>query len=169
MSKNNSQIVAIEEGCKGIQSMGKMSIYKQTLYRTVTQSINIVTINYASLHQLYIDFNQIYSKNILLIIGFCFMNIVLELYFLYLNFLTSMINNLSLNSFFAIMTISQAILFYFEIFSLIYIYNQLKNVATKCGSIIQRIPVLKSDGTLTRQVYSIIILYLHNLLTSGLM
>lgn len=163
LSKNNDQIEAIEEGCKGIQSMGKISVYKLRLYRTVTHSVNIVTKNYASLHQIFIDFNKVYSQNILMILGFCFMNIVYELYFLYLNFLTSMINKSPLNPFFAIMASSQAFLFYIEIFTLIYIYNKLKNVATKCGSIIHRIPVLKSDGTLTRQVNkSIILLYLLN-------
>ena len=169
LSKNNSQIEAIEEGCKGIQSMGKMSVYKLRLYRTVTQSVNIVTKNYASLHQIFIDFNQVYSQNILMILGFCFMNIVYELYFLYLNFLTSMINKIPLNPFYALLASAQAFLFYIEIFTLIHIYNQLKNVATKCGSIIHRIPVLKSDGTMTRQVNkTVIILYLHNVyLLSG--
>lgn len=160
LSSTNNQIEAIEDGCKGIQCMGKMSVYKQRLYRTVKECVDNVTRNYASLHQIFIDFHQVYSQNILMILGFCFMNVVYELYFLYLNFLTSMINKVSLNPFFAVLATSQALLFYIEIFTLIYIYNQLKNVASKCGSIIHRIPVLKSDGTLTRQVTLSLSLYL---------
>lgn len=76
----NNGIKAVDEGCRGLKVMGKISIFtrKMNLSRTVADKINISARNYAKLHQLFIDFNTIYAKYILLILGFCFTNIVLE-------------------------------------------------------------------------------------------
>lgn len=76
----NNGIRAVDEGYRGLSQMRKISVFlsKMNMSRTVAGKINISAQNYAKLHQLFADFNEIYARYILLILGFSFINIVFE-------------------------------------------------------------------------------------------
>lgn len=76
--KINNSIRAVGEGYRGIREMGKLSVLSKNLSSMVADTINSNSKSYARLHQLFIDFNSIYAKYIILILGFCFMNVVFE-------------------------------------------------------------------------------------------
>lgn len=66
----NNGISALSDGCRGVAAMGKTS--------TTATKVSEAARNYAKLHQLFVDFNSLFSKHILLILGFCFMNVLFE-------------------------------------------------------------------------------------------
>lgn len=76
--KTNSRIKAVEEGYRGIIAMGKVSVFARTLPKMAAERIDELAANHTKLHQLFIDFHDMYAKYIVLILGFCFINVVFE-------------------------------------------------------------------------------------------
>ena len=76
--KINNSIVAVGEGYKGIIEMGKTSIFSQNLSASVVKKLGEAAGNYTKLHELFDEFNQMYAKNMILILAFCFINLVFE-------------------------------------------------------------------------------------------
>lgn len=79
--KINNSIKASGEGYRGIREMGKLSVLSKNLSSILVDSISRNAKSYANVHQLFIDFNSIYVKYIVSILGFCFMNVVFEVKF----------------------------------------------------------------------------------------
>jgi hypothetical protein len=78
ITKNNNDIKAVDEGYRGICEMRKVSLFSRHLSKMAAARINFLAIIHADLHQLFVDFNLMYAKYIVLILGFCFVNIVFE-------------------------------------------------------------------------------------------
>lgn len=172
--KINNSIEALVEGYRGINETRKVSaLWKRQLSRTTADKINGLAKNYTYLHQLFVDFNEIYAKYIVLVLGFCFVNVVFEvkklknhfsklsilnmkpnfqLYFLYLNVSMSISENISISPFFASLAVSQICLYFIEIFATISIYNQLKIKGEECGTIIHNVPVTMANSRLLVKV-----------------
>lgn len=75
-----------------------------------------------------------------------------QLYFFFLNVSLSISDGVPLSSFFGFIAISQIVLFFFEIYTSIYIYNQLKISADECGTIIHGIGIVETDRRLSLNV-----------------
>lgn len=78
MMRINNNIEAAGEGYRGLREMAKVSIFARRALVTTSARINALARSHAALHQLFIDFHAIYANNIVLILGFCFMNVVFE-------------------------------------------------------------------------------------------
>lgn len=76
--ESNASIKAIEEGCRGITKMRRISIYARNLSRIVADSLRTSARNHAELHQLFIEFHMMFAKLIVLILGSYFLNSVFE-------------------------------------------------------------------------------------------
>lgn len=57
-----------------------------------------------------------------------------------------------MSPFFATTAVSQIVLFLFEIFATIYIYNRLKLESDECGTALHDVPVVRPDGRLSLDV-----------------
>lgn len=75
---NNNEIKALDEGFRGVYKMRGISLLSKRLSKLTAARINVLAMIHADLHQLFVDFNMIYAKNIVLILGFCFVNVVFE-------------------------------------------------------------------------------------------
>lgn len=64
----------------------------------------------------------------------------------------SIFNDIPLSPFFAVLSVSQLSMFFFEIFSTICIYDKLKNVSEESATIIHSIPIVKPNGRLSSDV-----------------
>ena len=76
--KNNNNIRALDEGHQGICQMREISLYSRHLSKIAASRVNVLAVIHANLHQLFVDFNMMYAKYIVLILGFCFVNVVFE-------------------------------------------------------------------------------------------
>ena len=77
--KINNNIESVGEGHQEINVMRKISeMSKRKLSKRTTDKINNFAKNYMNLHKLFLSFNGIYSKYIVLVLGFCFVNVVFE-------------------------------------------------------------------------------------------
>lgn len=108
--------------------------------------LSVLSENYARLHQTFVDFNFLYAKCMIFILGICFMNVVFEvstnvwislktklfrqkLYFLYLNISLSMANDVRVDPFFASLALLQIFLYFYEIVATTRIYDNLKKAS----------------------------------------
>jgi hypothetical protein len=78
VNRANVDIKAVTEGYQGIHEMQKISLYYKHLPKMAASRINFLANLHAHLHQLFVDFNMVYAKCIVLILGFCFVNVVFE-------------------------------------------------------------------------------------------
>lgn len=78
VNENNKNIKRVVDGCRGISEMRRISVYYQDLSKIAAARINFLAIIHSDLHQLFVDFNMVYAKYIMLILGFCFVNVVFE-------------------------------------------------------------------------------------------
>jgi hypothetical protein len=78
VNKNNKNIKEVDVGCQGIYEMRKISLYFGRLPKIAAARINFLAIIHSDLHQLFVDFNMVYAKYIVLILSFCFVNVVFE-------------------------------------------------------------------------------------------
>ena len=76
--KNNNNIRALDEGHQGICQIREISLYSKHLSKIAASRVNVLAVIHADLHQLFVDFNMMYAKYIVLILGFCFVNVVFE-------------------------------------------------------------------------------------------
>lgn len=76
--KNNNDVKLVDEEYRGLNEMRKISPYFKNLSKMAASRINFLAIIHSDLHQLFVDFNTLYAKYIMLILGFCFVNIVFE-------------------------------------------------------------------------------------------
>lgn len=74
--KNNQQIEATIEACRGLMLMS--NIYGDKVYEYAAARLNDSSRHYSQLQQIFVDFNRLYAKYIVLILGFCITNVVFE-------------------------------------------------------------------------------------------
>lgn len=119
--------------------------------RTLIKNLNFLTQIYSELHEICLEFNKFYTKNIFLILQFCFFNIVFELYFFYLNISSAIRFEIDVDVGFAIFVGFQIVFYFLEFYLTIEIYETLKEKAGMFGSILMRIPS-EYDGMMERKV-----------------
>lgn len=76
--KNNDDIETAGEGYRGIMEIRKMSVDAGQLSMITAEKIKTLAKNHAQLHQLFVDFNAMFAKYIVLILGLCVINVVFE-------------------------------------------------------------------------------------------
>lgn len=81
----NNSTEAVGEGYRKINQIRKVSETSKWISETTTDKINDLAKNYAKLHKLFVDFNEIYAKYVMLILGLCFATDVFEVNILLLN------------------------------------------------------------------------------------
>lgn len=75
----NNSIESVGEAHQEINEMRNISeISWRKLSKRTTDKINNLAQNHMNLHKIFFNFNRIYSKYIVFIVGFCFVNVVFE-------------------------------------------------------------------------------------------
>lgn len=78
MMRINNNISELGEGYRGLSEMAGISIFSRQLLRMTAGRISMLAEAHAELHQLFVEFHAMYAKYIVLILGFCFLNVVFE-------------------------------------------------------------------------------------------
>lgn len=78
VTRFNNSVTEMFEGFQGLHNMKGISVLSNQITRLTCERIRKLSINYANLHQLFLDFHKVYEKYIVLILGFSFLNVVFE-------------------------------------------------------------------------------------------
>lgn len=78
ITTTNVDLRAVADGYRGLIGMSRISPYARNSCRMASDKIDRSSRHLSTLHQLFVGFHDMFGKYIVVILGFCFMNVVFE-------------------------------------------------------------------------------------------
>jgi hypothetical protein len=66
----NESIYSVSEGCRGLRELKNISIFSRRALFAAPDQIKSIESNYAMLHQIFVDFNRMFAKYVIVILAF---------------------------------------------------------------------------------------------------
>lgn len=76
--KTDESLRAVSEGYRGLIAMRRISVHARNLFRMAADTIDRLSRHRSALHQVFVDFHDMYGKYIVVILGHSFVNVVFE-------------------------------------------------------------------------------------------